>query len=39
MDTIVSSATGIFDAVTGFVTALFDTVTGSAGDVVSSVSE
>ncbi len=39
MDTIVSSASSIFDAVIDFVTSLFDTATGSAGDVVSSISE
>lgn len=39
MDTIVSSASSIFDAVIDFVTSLFDTATGSAGDVVTSISE
>ena len=39
MDTIVSSASSIFDAAIDFVTSLFDTATGSAGDVVSSISE
>lgn len=39
MDIIISSATGIFNAVTTFVSSLFATVTGSASDVVSSVSK
>lgn len=39
MDTIVSSASSIFEATATFITSLFDTVTGSADDVVSSISE